>query len=159
MDAFYNGVWAVSVDILTDLAYRLHAVPGEVLIVHPRAFAPASWEVEDEERLFKPHRGSTSGMLPDDAARQQPPKELRNTCADALAWLGARERAGHVEDWEMDFSSTYVLHAFDNDKIWGWDGKITLEYVLARESNYARAVYPAVWHAIQEGVISKEETL
>jgi hypothetical protein len=165
MDAFYNGVWAISVDILTDLAYRLHAVPGEVLIVHPRAFAPTSWEQEDQVRLFKPHAttataaGGPSTITPllDDVL-----KAPGDTCADALAWLGARERpGGRLESWEMDFSSTYVLHAFDDyaDKVRGWDGKITLGYVLARQSNYARAVYPAVAHAVKVGVISKEETL
>ncbi|KAK4237911.1 hypothetical protein C8A03DRAFT_44277 [Achaetomium macrosporum] len=163
MDAFYNGVWAISVDILSDLAYRLQALPGEVLILHPRAFAPASWEVADQKRLFEPHPGTPSatayGGVLDDAAGQ--PKELRNTCTDALAWLRDRELAGRMESWEMDFSATYVLHAFDDDinKIWGWDGKITLKYVLARQSNYARAVYPAVWHAVKTGIIPKEETL
>jgi hypothetical protein len=61
----------------------------------------------------------------------------------------------------MDFSATYVLHAFDDDvgRIRGWDGQITPRYVLARQSNYARAVYPAVWHAAEAGIIPVEETL
>ncbi|AEO59321.1 hypothetical protein MYCTH_2307527 [Thermothelomyces thermophilus ATCC 42464] len=174
MDAFYNGVWAVSVDILTDLAYRLHAIPGEVLIVHPRAFAPTSWELEDQERLFRPHGWSAgqrslsaAGDGGDDdgsAGVRLPGKEgLGNTCADALAWLAKREERSDgagPEGWEMDFSSTYVLHAFDDyaDQVRGWDGKITLKYVLARQSNYARAVYPAIWHALEAGIIPKEET-
>ncbi|KAL2148959.1 hypothetical protein VTH82DRAFT_1645 [Thermothelomyces myriococcoides] len=171
MDAFYNGVWAVSVDILTDLAFRLHALPGEVLIVHPRAFAPTSWELEDQDRLFRPHPpsssvlvaasdhdGGSAGVLLPDKVKE----ELGNTCPDALAWLAKREKHGTQEEegWEMDFSSTYVLHAFDDyaKQIRGWDGKITLKYVLARQSNYARAVYPAIRHAIDAGIISKEET-
>ncbi|KAK4232974.1 hypothetical protein C8A03DRAFT_39355 [Achaetomium macrosporum] len=166
MHAFYNGVWAISVDILSDLAYRLHAVPGEVLILNPRAFAPTSWELEDQVRLFKPHPSTLSataalgGAVLDDATGQ--PKELERTCTAALAWLRERELgAGRMESWEMDFSATYVLHAFDGDiaKIRGWDGQITLKYVLARQSNYARAVYPAVWHAVTAGVIPREETL
>ena len=176
MHAFYNGVWAISVDILTDLAYRLHAVPGEMLIVHPRAFAPASWEKEDQVRLFQPHHAGTPSLtpsltvaalargMPDDDGAAGQPVELKTTCADALRWLGQRERdrdAGHTESWEMDFSATYVLHAFDGEiaDIRGWDGQITLKYVLARQSNYARAVYPAVWHAVTAGVIPREETL
>lgn len=165
MDAFYNGRWAISVDILTDLAYRLDKVPGEVLIMNPRAFAPASWEVADQKKLFEPHLGTPSatahsGVL-DDVAGQ--PKELRrNTCTDALAWLRERElAAGRMESWEMDFSATYVLHAFDDDigQIRGWDHQVNLKYILARQSNYARAVYPAVWHAVKSGIIPKEETL
>ncbi|AEO65348.1 uncharacterized protein THITE_2043312 [Thermothielavioides terrestris NRRL 8126] len=42
-------------------------------------------------------------------------------------------------------------------QIRGWDGRITLRYVLAQQSNYARAVFPAVWHAVQAGVIPVEE--
>ncbi|KAK8064109.1 hypothetical protein PG996_008761 [Apiospora saccharicola] len=160
MDAFYNGVWAISVGILTDLAYRLHAVPGEVLIMNPRAFAPASFELADTIRLFRPYRDAipfpSAGNNDDDG----PPQELTNTCSDALAWLRQREQHA-AEPWKMDFSATYVLHAFDDDASevgGGWDGKITLPYVLARRSNYARAVYPAIHHAIKAGVIPAEET-
>ncbi|KAK7967983.1 uncharacterized protein PG986_002260 [Apiospora aurea] len=158
MDAFYNGVWAISVGILTDLAYRLHAVPGEVLIMNPRAFAPASFELADTVRLFRPYAPRFSQGNGNDADDGLP-KELSNTCADALAWLRQREHA--PETWKMDFSATYVLHAFDDDAAnvgGGWDGKITLPYVLARQSNYARAVYPAIRHAIKAGVIPVAET-
>ncbi|KAH6613702.1 hypothetical protein B0J18DRAFT_440733 [Chaetomium sp. MPI-SDFR-AT-0129] len=163
MDAFYNGVWAISVDILTDLSFRLHAIPGEVLIMHPKAFAPTSFEVEDQERLFRPHPGSGGA---NGAITGVKTESLGTTCEDALAWLAEREQhqlpgRPHTEGWEMDFSATYVLHAFDDDadRVRGWDGKITLQYVLAQQSNYARAVYPAVKHAIDEGIITKEETV
>ncbi|KAK4096637.1 hypothetical protein N658DRAFT_458330, partial [Parathielavia hyrcaniae] len=43
------------------------------------------------------------------------------------------------------------------DHVHGWDGNITLKYVLARQSKYARAVFPVVSHAVEAGVISKEE--
>ncbi len=161
MHAFYNGVWAISVDILSDLAYRLHAMPGEVLIVNPRAFAPASWETDDQVRLFKPHAAVVFGGDELNGTAWQP-KQLNRTCTDALAWLREREMGGRrMESWEMDFSATYVLHAFDGDmdKIPGWDGQITLKYVLARQSNYARAVYPAISHAVKTGVIPREEAL
>ncbi len=167
MDAFYNGVWAISVDILTDLAFRLHAMPGEVLIVHPRAFAPVSWETADQAGLFEPHAkvsdvsagSGVSGMV-----GLGLDGKMRDTCRDALVWLEEREGYGRrngMEGWEMDFSATYVLHAFDDDagKIWGWDGEVTVKYVLARRSNYARAVYPAVRHAVGAGIIPNEETV
>ncbi|KAK8100472.1 uncharacterized protein PG998_008130 [Apiospora kogelbergensis] len=160
MDAFYNGVWAISVGILTDLAYRLHAVPGEVLIMNPRAFAPASFELADMKRLFQPHGDTAPLRNGEDAEDRLLPEELGTTCADALAWLRQRNHAA-VDSWDMDFSATYVLHAFDDDAAkvgGGWDGKITLPYVLARRSNYARAVYPAIRHAIKAGVIPVEET-
>ena len=176
MDAYYNGVWAISVEILTDLAYRLHAIPGEVLIMNPRAFAPASFELDDQFRLFQPHpdgsSSSADSLVGLENAAHQPvgkgkelgaiqfkDRPLHETCVDALTWLGERERAGRMETWEMDFSATYVLHAFDDDshRVKGFDGKITLPYVLARQSNYARAVYPAIFHALQEGILPAEE--
>ncbi|KAH8663372.1 hypothetical protein BGZ60DRAFT_411155 [Tricladium varicosporioides] len=155
-DQFFDGSWATaSVLLLTDLANRLSSIPSEVLILQPTAFAPMSWEDEDKKRLFQPHfkTPATTGLLGDNG-----PRELKGTCLDAMAWLKERESEGKVEKWEMDFSSSYILHAFDDEleKIWGWDHKINLEYVLARQSNYARAVYPAIWHAIQAGVIEEE---
>ncbi|KAK6850035.1 hypothetical protein PG995_013868 [Apiospora arundinis] len=167
MDAFYNGVWAISVDILTDLAYRLHAVPGEVLIMNPLAFAPASWELADKKRLFKPYGNAAPPVMiqgechDGDDTGDGLPTVPGNTCADALAWLQERKHRA-TEGWEMDFSATYVLHAFDDDASQvggGWDGKITLPYVLARQSNYARAVFPAIRHAIKAGVIRAEELM
>jgi hypothetical protein len=38
-------------------------------------------------------------------------------------------------------------------RIRGWDHVIDVKYVLARQSNYARAVYPAIRHAIEAGLI------
>lgn len=35
----------------------------------------------------------------------------------------------------------------------GWDGKVDLNYVLARQNVWARTVYPAVGAAIREGLI------
>jgi hypothetical protein len=160
MDKFYKGQWALSIDILGDLAFRLHAMPGEVLVMHARAFSPTSWEDEGQEAIFRPHRDTPSaqGMLD---KLSEAPTELQNTCADALAWLAEREQPGRREKWELDFSGTYIMHAFDGaaHRVPDWDAKITLKYVLARQSNYARAVYPAIWHAVEAGIIAKEETV
>ncbi len=53
---FFDGFWALaSVNLLTDMANRLVAVPNEVLILQPKAFAPTSWEFADQKRLVNPH--------------------------------------------------------------------------------------------------------
>ncbi len=59
--------------------------------------------------------------------------------------------------WEYEFSATYTLHAFNNvnGEYAGFKG-ITLEYVLRRQSNLAKAVYPAVKHALDTGVLPVE---
>lgn len=38
--------------------------------------------------------------------------------------------------------------------MFGKFGGITLEYVLAQNNNFARAVYPAVKHALDNGIIT-----
>jgi len=121
-----------------------------VLILQPTAFAPTSWEFADQERLFKPHSETPAGK----DVFEQPLGELK-TCKDIFNWLEKKEKH-KLEDWEMDFSSTYILHAFDDDisKISGWNHKRDLDYILARQSNYARAIYPAIAHAIKAGVIT-----
>lgn len=156
-EEFFDGHWATaSVHVLTDLANRLSVIPSEVLILQPQAFAPMSWEFEDQKRLFQPSLKSST--------LQNPFRNISGpatpTCQDALAWLARRDK-WTTEAEEMDFSSSYVLHAFDDatDKIWGWDHVVDVGYVLARQSNYARAVFPAVWHAVQAGIISQDETV
>ncbi|PNY29671.1 Uncharacterized protein TCAP_00415 [Tolypocladium capitatum] len=151
---FFDGAWATaSIHLLTDLANRLLPLPSEVLILQPQAFAPTSWELEDQKRLFLP-------TLRASAPRERPEQGGVGsaTCRDALAWLRRREEDA-TDEWELDFSSTYVLHAFDDEmaKIRGWDHRIDVAYVLSRQSNYARAVYPAVWDAVRRGIIPAEE--
>ncbi|KAK3387209.1 hypothetical protein B0H63DRAFT_152788 [Podospora didyma] len=156
---FHDGQWATSsILLLTDIAYRLSAVPSEVLVLHERAFAPTSWEYDDLKRFWLPNPdtpAAPSGPLPDEGG----PREMSATCADAMAYLHERDRADDHEKWEMDFSATYVLHAFDNgvNELKGWDHEITLPYILARQSNYARAVYPIIWHAVEHGTIPQTE--
>lgn len=144
---FFDGTFA-SIHFLTDLANRLSAIPNEVLILQPLAFSPLSEQHADQVRLFKPHLETSAGLDVLDYAKGR----NMTSCKDMLGWLVEKERFGR-EEWEMDFSASYVLRAFDGEWIHGWDNVVDLNYVLARQSNYARAVYPAVAHAMREGVI------
>ena len=136
-------------------------MPGEVLIMHNRAFSLTSFEDEGQAAVFQPHAETPSSAHGVVGSLTKNPTESENTCADALAWLAEREQAGKMESWEIDWSSTYIMHAFDSamHRVPYFDAKITLPYVLARQSNYARAVYPAIWHAVESGIITKEETM
>lgn len=150
-------------DLLTDLANRLLPLPSEVLVLQPQAFAPMSWELADQKRLFAPspptttaNRAPPPALFP--STSSSPGSSEHSTCQDALAWLRQREqsRADAADAARgLDFSSSYVLHAFDDSigQIRGWDHVIDLKYVLARRSAYAPAVFPAVWHAVQAGVM------
>jgi hypothetical protein len=152
---FFDGSWAkASVLLLTDIANRLAAIPHQVLILQPTAFSPTSWEFADQKKLFEPHVDTLTGK----GVFNLPSGELK-TCKDIFGWLEEKEKF-KMDDWEIDFSSTYILHAFDDDipKIGKWDHKIDVSYILSRQSNYARAVHPAIAHAISAGVITSEDT-
>lgn len=145
----YSGAWtAHSNDLLTSLsekngdsslltmiAERLMPQSKEVLILETVAFAPMSWQLKDASKLFMPHLDDNVGQM---------------------------KRDGRKPDWEMDYSTTYILHAFKPDKNehienFDRDNGITVKYVLAQNSNFAIAVYPAVKHAIDTGVISADD--
>jgi hypothetical protein len=164
---FFDGAWATaSVQVLTDLANRLVAIPKEVLILQPPAFAPTSWEFEDQKRLFLPILHSNASSQGPDGSQilSGSTKEMRTvpeSCADTLDWLKMREteRAGTADSRELNFESTYVLHAFDDaiSSMRGWDRVVDPDYVCRRESNYARAVFPAMRHAVENRTIPRSE--
>ncbi|KAJ4204552.1 hypothetical protein NW759_014889 [Fusarium solani] len=160
---FFTGEWdTASIHLLTDLANRMATIPSEVLILQPQAFDPTSWEYDDQKRLFLPAMDPLPSNATLESQTQDQQSDLASSvgaCRDALAWLKQREMLSSKDKWELDFSSTYVLHAFDNwvPSILGAGRTIDVKYVLARQSNYARAVFPMVWRAVQEGLISREE--
>ncbi len=61
----------------------------------------------------------------------------------------------------MVWRGSYAVHGWnsvvkalgDTQAIFGNAEGITLEYVLARKSQFANAVYPAVKHALDNGII------
>ena len=145
----YSGAWTThSNDLLTSLsekngdsslltmiAERLMPQNKEVLILETVAFAPMSWKLKDASKLFMPHLNDNIEQMKRDAKKA---------------------------DWEIDYSTSYFLHAFKPDKSehienFDRDDGITVKYVLARLSNFALAVYPAVKHAIDAGVISAND--
>lgn len=148
----YNGDWAVhSVVLLTDLCYALAPMAREVLILPKHAFSPSSWLKSDLSLLFEPHNDATTLRVADEAALPPVPTNF----IEARAYWAAIRAGNRIqEDWEVDYSGAYMIHAFDNEKI--WHDTVTLDYVLSRKSNYARVVYPAVLHAIENGLIEVE---
>ncbi|KAG7289219.1 hypothetical protein NEMBOFW57_005583 [Staphylotrichum longicolle] len=170
---FFDGEWeTASIQLLTDLGNRLALLPSEVLILQPQAFSPMSWQDEDQKRLFEPSLDPVTAMTPASEEREEALRASAaesGTCRDVLAWLKYREeeKGGSLGQGtgvrpvggssEVDFSSSYVLHAFDSalDKVLGKGKDIDVRYVLSRQSNYARAVFPAVWRAVKEGIIPR----
>ena len=149
----FDNEWLThSVELLTTLAYRLQAVPGEVMILGVKAFAPSSWVKDSVEDLFNPHN-VTEPSIPSEAKGASPKVSI--SFEDTLAHWEVRQSEGR-EEWEKDYSSSYVLHAFKGIANPYWPARVDLEYVIARQSNLARAVYPAIKHAIDVGIIDRK---
>jgi hypothetical protein len=166
-DKVFTGGWTVhSNDLLSSIAKSndyegmftrvvesLGLMPErkEVLILERNAFAPSSWELVDAKALFEAHPGESvedPSSLPASTTKHAFPVGLEDPP------LQNRRRFS----WEIDYSDSYVMHAFKavaNQKIDNFDPEgITMEYLLARNSNFASVVYPAVKHAIKAGYIS-----
>lgn len=152
----YSGAWtAQSNDLLTTLSEkngdsglltkiseRLVPTSKEVIILETTAFAPMSWKLKDASKLFMPHLNENTMHLNENTGQMEGDEKKR--------------------DWEIDYSTSYILHAFKPDinehiENFDRDNGITVKYVLARLSNFAIAVYPAVKHAIDAGIISEDD--
>jgi hypothetical protein len=142
----YDGRWTThSVELLTKIAERLVWTPGEVLIMDEKAFAPTSWVLESVQNLFEPQPHASA--------------DWQGHLALDADILDAKQRYDHpVEvkaDWQLDFSSTYALHAFK--KHGSPHMAITPRDVLSRQSNFARAVYPVARKAFEAGLFSLDD--
>jgi len=149
--AFDNEWLTHSVELLTTVASRLQAVPGEVMVLGVKAFAPSSWVVEAVEALFNPH----TDMVVSAPGVADESSKVQNSFEDTVAYWQRRNSTVKAE-WENDYSSTYVLHAFKGISDPYWPKRVDLEYVIARQSNFARAVYPAIKHALDVGIINRK---
>lgn len=149
---FDNDWLTHSVELLSKVAYRLQAVSGLVLILGMKAFTPSSWTVAGVESLFNPHT-ETAASTPSKGIDGLP--KPPTTFKDAIDYWD-HQNDEDKEEWEFDYSSSYVIHAFKGIADSEWPKKVDLEYVLARQSNLARAVYPAVKHAIDIGIIDRK---
>lgn len=141
---FDNGWETHSVDLITSVAERLVRSPNEVLILDALAFAPTSWDEWSVKQLFEPHETAIP-LFP----------QVNDPSENPL------ERYDHKtknQDWEIDFSSTYFLHAFGRgaEDIPGFTG-VSVKYITERKSNFALASWPIVQMGLKEGVFSVED--
>jgi hypothetical protein len=135
----YDGLWTThSNGLLTALSEELLPSLNEVLILDQNSFAPGSWEAPETALLFESHNKPSASP------------ESGNT---SVKGDGVTQEEAASATWIISYSSSYVIHAFNRQKVPGFEG-ITLNYVLDRQSNFARAVYPAVQNALHRGVIS-----
>lgn len=143
MSLAYDGTWTHhSNTLLTYLAPRMVPQPGEVLIMEQDAFTPGDFTTPSYNRFYDIHNDS-------------PPQDLSDI------WEGLFDRFDdpkHWPKWHINYSATYVLHVFGLQraqkdlKLNGFTD-LTPEYVLARQSNAARALYPTARRMVEEGLI------
>lgn len=141
--AGFNGAWASNLHSMTTIAEHLVAIPNEVLILDRNSFAPTHWFQDSTSKLFLPNPGRAS------------PEPVHVDTTDAMEMyenvvLNRRRRA----EWEMDFSSTYLLHGFAMGSYHPW---INPKTILSRTSNFGVATYEAVKQMVQDGVVTGEE--
>ena len=117
------------------------------MIVPQNTFFPLSWQKSDLETLYQVH--SDAGEL-----------ETNNRSPENLTDFTSHFHLWPPESWRRDWRLSYVLHGwtsaiksnFDDDEntpeLFGGHEGISLDYILARNSNFARAVYPAVKDAL-----------
>jgi Glycosyltransferase sugar-binding region containing DXD motif len=177
MDRVYNGLWTThSNELLTHVAERLVPVPREVLILDQVALAPGSWEEADKIKLFSAHFDTPSTpppsakSLPSSSASAVQQNEQQQLDAEALTIFGDATGAAAEKlwpappprddaKWEIDYSASFVVHAFSptargEHSVENFTA-ITMKYLLARQSNLARLLYPIVTRAIAEGLLTE----
>jgi len=157
MHKVYDGRWTThSNEVITRVGQRLIGTDsGEMLIVDQPAFAPGGWDIEDNRWLFSIRNGTESNI---------PDGFKQGDHLPAFTGEGFTDRWDQPDrypDWEHDWSDTYLLHAFSparyHREIEGFDGRITPAYVLGRQSNFARAVYPVAKALYDEGLIDIDD--
>ncbi len=136
------------------------------MIVPQDTFFPLSWLRSDLETLYQIHSSSSSSSS---SADDSPSPETNNR--NPLSNLTDFTSHFHLwppQSWRRDWRLSYVLHGwtsaiksnFDGDEnaaeLFGeYEEGISLDYVLARNSNFARAVYPAVKDALERGFLDQ----
>lgn len=128
--AGFDGRWEANLQSMTLIAERLLPIPYEVLILDRNSFSPTHWLKESTDPLFIPNENKPS-PIPQVIDSTDPMKLYEN------AVLNRRRRA----DWEMDFSATYMLHAFQLGR---YQQHVTPEIILSRTSNFGIATYDVV---------------
>ena len=161
-DSVFNpGSWAGhATGLLSRLVIDFKYPDHQVLILPQDTFFPLKWLQSELEELYQIHYDDYNDEDNDDDAHadreSRPPMNVTAFVKDF--------KMDKPRTWKRDWRLSYVLHGWtsgirinmaeeDADRMFRVFEKITLAYVMARNSNFARAVYPAVKHAVDHGVL------
>lgn len=139
----FNGEWASNLHTMTTTAEYLVTVPNQVLILDRTAFAPTHWFAESKISLFDPHEGPPAH------------EPIRTNSTDPIEiYDTVVQNRRSRRDWEMDFSSTYALHAFGTGQ---YGHRIHPRIILSRTSNYGVVTYDLVKAMVAQGIVNGTE--
>jgi hypothetical protein len=141
--AGFDGACEATLKSMTKTAEYLVSVPNQVLILDRHAFAPTHWFAESTDLLFNPPEGLPS------------PEPVQTNSTDPIEVYDmiVKNRRARRE-WEMDFSSSYMLHAFSTGS---YRQHINPKTILSWTSNYGVATWPIVKALVAQGVIDGTE--
>ena len=156
-DTVFDGSWANhAVGLLSTLAREFSPYTRQVLITHKETFFPFSWWDDDLRIIYQ-----VNGTQPEKAVENNRPLE---NITEFIDHFELRQPERPQDTWHVDWRLSYTLHGWnhgveglieaqkgEDESLFGSFGSITLEYVLSQNSNFARAVYPAVRHAVDSG--------
>jgi hypothetical protein len=151
-DSTFDGGWTThGVELLTRLVAEFSAREHEVLIMEQSAFFSYSWEEWGVKAIYETHNWDKKN---DKFGLEEP---LNFNLTNFIKSFELRPASGGRADWR----ASYAVHGWNSQTggrewLFGDFGGITLKYISARNSNFARALYPAMKHALDAGVIKDE---
>lgn len=167
----FDGAWTThSVDLLTHISKAFQKPDLSTLVMSRETFFPGSWKDVDLLWMYQQHE--TASARAHDSWVVDSPSPMENLTHYIESYkTDAHEQANslHQLDWEYDWRDSYAVHGWTSgikgafseearEQLMGHkDGTITLDYLLSRKSNLARALYPAVQDAVDRGLLKADE--
>ncbi|POS74040.1 hypothetical protein DHEL01_v207567 [Diaporthe helianthi] len=151
----FTGEWVEhSVNLITEVAQALAAVPREVLIMDPGAYAPFTWTQESVNAALERHEDDAVAVRGLDSLVD---RGLLVTGDPVAVW--ERRQVREKKGWAHDYNDAFFFHNYFNDveNPRGYNG-VSVPYILARDSNYALAAWPIVVQGIMNGYIDEHDT-
>ncbi|KAF1828310.1 hypothetical protein BDW02DRAFT_584576 [Decorospora gaudefroyi] len=142
--AGFDGKWEANLKSMTRTAEYLVNVPNQVLILDRHAFAPTHWFPDSTHPLFFPQEEGLPSLEPVPTESTDPVEVY-----DAIVKMRRARR-----DWEWDFSSSYMLHAFGTSV---HSRHVNPKLILSRTSNYGVATWAIVKAMVAQGLIDGTE--
>ena len=157
-DGIFDGEWTThSIKLLTALARDFSSRQGEVLSLPKEAIYPVGWGQADIADFYRVNNFSRTSDGIDLGCQES---STGNVTDYVRRFLTRTDPVREKQFWGTSFCESFAVHGWSSaiarmikDGFLAEFGGINVEYVLARRSHFARAVYPAVKHAIDTGVL------